>query len=1079
MTQALYQFHVPESINMDDKVSVELKNRIMETVKRAILRVASNSNSNGQPIELLQNESGSLLERFDSDRLRASGEGYGIPSYDEGGEEVEVSLKAANIVGELATTAGDTIVRQPFPNTTVLSTGSSFFYAGGGSYYLTAQNLQRAMDWGNILFGGLGFAVFQKSGASLHDDPYHVVPLTKPLDIHELGGLSEQPSGDEIGNEDLHLVQDWARLVSSQTHSTVTVVTRDGVILLRTNSDKWSPAMYENVLSQVAEAEKYLSFADVNMITSNLVQQGRTVSGEQGIVDVLVNMDRAVFASIPWTQRAEYLEILITAGAGEREEIAILEMIHGTHSVAELEAIFAILRQRGVYPQLFDELDARVISLLRELGKYRPQGEINWQFLVNMFLDLGFLPATPVFAQPRNDPLREFDRIAAGVEDWLRSTWEGIRFLVTQPAKVAEGLLHLVEFLWILEKARPKSPLPLSPIPTPLSPIPPILSDQWRGDKEAQALVNQMMRQAGLAVIEAIRGLEYVEELGTPFNNRGKGMEITRDIIGRLKVLLVIELLTWFIGIGEIKAAISGARITERIAGLARILRSVRIFGRATDVTSTAARIERVLEVLSNLAKLTDQTQVMRIVDFLPEDQLTNLARLAEAVDLPPNSNIDILRTALEGNSALLSSVDEIANTLSVFTRLENKVGIGKITDEMARGMHVLLAHAPWPDTELLRLIDNIPVEHLDEFMQAMPFLKPNMFINFGVDSFTVLAQRPRILSFIREVGSDVFDVTFQRAGANGLDAFEDFVEGVALKRSQIGDPVAYQHFIDRLGQGEVSAFDEVADALNAQRLSQATQAGQAAALGLKRLEDGNYTHLLQYLDELQDATLSNAKAARIAELPEKELRGLEHMAREYNEFSTHTDWIDMTLDIEPSTRRSLLELMDDVAPHTDEGLYKVLKDFYEGGVMNLQGAHGQLNAGRTLLRRYPGRRLRFEVSAIRREIDIVVEGGPFPIKVEVKTNINDMGTPSFSLNQVRKDLVTHSQTGYQDLLYMYHPNVASQLEDAVRQRMLRLFDDPDATLVQWFQNNGYNMQQARQALESWLPNGVTTYDLL
>lgn len=146
---------------------------------------------------------------------------------------------------------------------------------------------------------------------------------------------------------------------------------------------------------------------------------------------------------------------------------------------------------------------------------------------------------------------------------------------------------------------------------------------------------------------------------------------------------------------------------------------------------------------------------------------------------------------------------------------------------------------------------------------------------------------------------------------------------------------------------------------------------------------------------------------------------------------------------------------------------------------MDIQGGLGQLFAARTLLNRFPGRRLRFEVSRIRREVDILMEGGPMPVAVEVKTNLT--GQPSFDKREILKDLVTHAQTGYQDLLYLYHPSTQGQLEN-LGNRMLRLFGDannnPDPELLRRFNAWGLDMDQARRNFQRWLDHdGITTYE--
>ena len=57
-----------------------------------------------------------------------------------------------------------------------------------------------------------------------------------------------------------------------------------------------------------------------------------------------------------------------------------------------------------------------------------------------------------------------------------------------------------------------------------------------------------------------------------------------RDIIGRLKAALLCEIASWFIGIGEIKAAVTtAAELPERLAALLAALRAVGAAGLAAE----------------------------------------------------------------------------------------------------------------------------------------------------------------------------------------------------------------------------------------------------------------------------------------------------------------------------------------------------------------------------------------------------------------------------------------------------------------------------------------------------------------
>ncbi len=100
--------------------------------------------------------------------------------------------------------------------------------------------------------------------------------------------------------------------------------------------------------------------------------------------------------------------------------------------------------------------------------------------------------------------------------------------------------------------------------------------------------------------------------------------------------------------------------------------------------------------------------------------------------------------------------------------------------------------------------------------MQTITFVKPRYFGVWDISVFREFAHRPRALSFIREVGSDLAHTAFERSGRS-WDRFERFLEGLDVKHNRTANAVAYQHFLERLGKGEDAAFEEVESLAKAQ----------------------------------------------------------------------------------------------------------------------------------------------------------------------------------------------------------------------------------------------------------------------
>ncbi len=1120
------RLYIPSTIDAPDDWSIDQRTRLQQVIARAIERAVATVDRSTAHVEIvravkeetspagaslantlveLAQRQGDPKERLDEARLYSDGKGYGLPSYRDAGAQVEVPLQGAiaqeasttrvSLAGahaqvevpvsglaapvetaagdlaresELVTSAGDRIVRRAFEKLPVIWVTGGKYIEAGGSPYVIAGNLARATEWGRYLFGSVGFTIIQRNGVP-EDPNFYVVPLLERLSIRDLGGLGIELS--QLGDQ---LVQKPGSVLPLKDYTIVTVVTSDeaenDVYLFNVRpGGSWSAEAYTRAIGQVPESERSVSQADVGKVTSRLLR------GSGGKMDFILHMDRTLFAVIPWEQRAEYLGLLLDRWmTGDDEKNAILEIIHGTQTISELEALFSILRQHGAYARLFRKLDGQVFDLLQFLGDFRPAGGLNWRYLVEILIEGGQLPG---MALSGPDALEELERLALGASLWFWSNVDSIRFILTRPGEVLEGLGHLTELLWTLDQAS-------------------------RGDPQAIMFVIRMLREAGTAIAKAMRGLEYAEELGTTFGNRVGEEHIGADHFGRLKYALLFEILSWFIGVGEIKAAIRAAEVPERIAALAHVLRSMRFVGRAARVGSEAAELERVLAAMAHIAGLAERTRMLRLVDLLPEEHLAVLGRIAETAHLPGGAGMDALKAALAGNEELLRAVDGVESALAVASRLEAKAaGAGGLTADMQAGLHILLRNAQSEEVTLAlaQLIDDIPAAHLDEFMRTMAFVKPEHFGQWTVEALGELAQRPKALAFIRETGSGLFGVVFRQRG-NWTDwtSLERFLDGLALKRSGIGNPAEYQRFLDRLLRGEASAFNEVDEALRAQRLAEAAKTGQVSALGLARLREGNRTHLLAELEQVERISGVAARdeyAAEIARLSEKEVGGLEHMASlehtPRGEVQTRDwSWID-ALELPVGERTPLLTVLDDVAPKTVSGLERALhRCFYD-----YQGGLGQLLAARTLIAKYGADELRLELMTsrnvgsqlIRREFDIEAKISGRAVHVEVKTNMPGMGAgaqahASRDWEQIVKDLAIHARSNYDDLLYLYHPSVRNQLPDLGRE-MLELFGDAtkpaDPDLLRLMNNQGLKINDARQAFQRWLANrGLTTYEL-
>src|SRR5205823_1667914 len=130
---------------------------------------------------------------------------------------------------------------------------------------------------------------------------------------------------------------------------------------------------------------------------------------------------------------------------------------------------------------------------------------------------------------------------------WAVGSAEAIWFLFSKPDQVLAGLAHLGELAVLLARAN-------------------------AGDARAWAQVATLVSHAAVAIHKALRGLRYADRLGASGRRRDVDASIAGDIVDRLKYALVAEILSWFVGIGEITAALRAAGVPEWVAGISRTL---------------------------------------------------------------------------------------------------------------------------------------------------------------------------------------------------------------------------------------------------------------------------------------------------------------------------------------------------------------------------------------------------------------------------------------------------------------------------------------------------------------------------
>src|SRR6266852_5334683 len=256
------------------------------------------------------------------------------------------------------------------------------------------------------------------------------------------------------------------------------------------------------------------------------------------------------------------------------------------------------------------------------------------------------------------------------------------------------------------------------------------------------------------------------------------------------------------------------------------------------------------------------------------------------------------------------------------------------------------------------------------------------------------------------------------------------------------------------------------------------------AQRGLRRLVERGHQNLLENLVEVFGENEESRQQARpvlhkLEELDDKQLDALSAIQRIEEDIGglgrreSERSWYDI-LDFERSFRDDFLSLIGDLKDVVDEGLGEAIKMGLRPNISgnDIQGVLGVLFAAKQLKSEFPGGRMKFEVAADGRGIDIQVHASGRIIDVEVKTNL--AGSPTVNKSQIKKDLIRHAADAWEDLLYRYAP-AAGDLE-TVRKAMRELLQEPEVQAA-WRRAGIPSLDTAQSMLEARL--GASTERLV
>jgi hypothetical protein len=777
------RYHIPTHIQFPDEMASDQRLRLQHVIAAALQHALQASG--GSPPSTFPPARGpdDPAESFSIERTRPDRGAYAIPSYDAGGAATEVPV--TEFEDDVIIGRPDRVVEAepPFQGATILALPGNIYAKVRSHRYAVSSDVGRAYAWAHSLFGAEAWTIV--SGANRPGELlYYAAALDKPLTSADLGVQSAGAgTGEYFAGRVLETIPGG--------YAVSAVGFRGGGFSAPSRS------AYQAFVSQVREAreEGTASIEPAIARSSIFAPIDALIAGRgdlQRIAELLSELDATAFATLDWETKARYLQILIEAWTFEEEEVAIVEIVKSMSSRSELNAALAMLTAAGLYGQLFDDLDSQVWSLLVDVGKrFGEPGTPTLDDLISIMQDSGLLPRdlTHAFAQIALGPagsvvsangLAEIEEAAQGFLRFVAGALEGIWTMLSHPEKLIEGVGQLAKMIVMVELAK------------------------W-GYPPALRYMANVLSTMGQQVLYGQKGALV--------------LSVGERIFRRIRWAIVFEIASWFIGVGEIRAAIEGLEVGEKVAALARFLRVLGVFGKVADTERIASRMEHLVALLSKVSSISREEDILRLMSHLPEEDLLRIGRHLDQADVHAVQSMSELAAR---HPELAEAANRALRRTEALARLEQRAG--GLSENLIEGFQRLASRGGLDHDALLGVMNAIQREHAELFMRAIRSMPSRAlgagFGTRGASFFTSLAEHPRSIRFLIDANYDTFSALYRSSRYDfarleeGLDAIDDIVQRLPADRRAL----EYRRLLDRLVAEDPAAAEQLRNATNARR---------------------------------------------------------------------------------------------------------------------------------------------------------------------------------------------------------------------------------------------------------------------
>jgi hypothetical protein len=673
-------YQLPSRIVFPDDLSSEARTKLQRAIFLAIERAVKATAEQGSEVVAAEvqgpEEAG---ERFATSRYRPDAGTYAIPSYQNQGAPVEVPV--TSFEDEHITVTPDRVIEEkpPFQDATVLALPGNHYVKIQAHRYATTTDPTHAVVWGKLLFGTTTWATVsrpQRSGELL----YYVAGLSERLTEADLKVHPFDPKARSVPGATGAF---FGRVLPSLPggYAVESVYFPDGG---RTAPTVEAFAGFAERLAVAREEPRLpLDPTKVRAFVFSKIDQ-LLASGDsddlEKAADLLAELDATAFSLIDADTRVRYLTALVEAWTSEPQEKAIVEIFKSVTGRSELETVIKQLRDAGIWDQLFDDLDSELWSLLIALGKrFGDKSPLSFDSLTKWLLEAKLIQPVPGVRITDKGIEISLDAIAEAYEAarsfirFIGNFFESLWMFIAHPEKVVDAVGQLVKMSLTVQLASV-------------------------GHIESIKAVQQALAGIAEQALYALKGAAVT----------GMGPAVER----RVRWAIIWEVASWFIGVGEIKAAVEGIGISERLAAIGRILGILGFAEKAGEGGRVATKLETLARLFSRTSKtLAKEEDALRFISRLPSEDVARLGQAVEKLELHEATDLaKLMETNAEIGDALRK-----AEVLGEFS-----TKAGGLTDDVAEAFARLSRNGRLAPNEMRRLLNAIPDGVSKETMQML-----------------------------------------------------------------------------------------------------------------------------------------------------------------------------------------------------------------------------------------------------------------------------------------------------------------------------------------------------------------------